>query len=167
MSFREIIVTFHLFRGGWMRWLLTYFLALIQNKLRVNCDWLKVCSCLFGAPLRRTPTAIFTCTLKKTLFRSAATANRTLMTLIYIPLKRNLSQNFSASACVRACVCARACVCVLINWLNGVLRLFRQYFSHITATAHIIYVFPGHSPLLGWALKCLVQGHSNDDSFEH
>ena len=31
----------------------------------------------------------------------------------------------------------------LIDWLNGVLRHFQQYFSHITATAHIIHVFPG------------------------
>ena len=30
-----------------------------------------------------------------------------------------------------------------LNWLNGVLRRLRQYFSHITATAHIIHVFPG------------------------
>ena len=27
--------------------------------------------------------------------------------------------------------------------LNGVLRRFQQYFSHITATAHIVHVFPG------------------------
>ena len=27
--------------------------------------------------------------------------------------------------------------------MNGVLRRFQQYFSHITATAHIIHVFPG------------------------
>ena len=32
----------------------------------------------------------------------------------------------------------------LVNdWLNGVLRHFQQYFSHIMATAHIIHVFPG------------------------
>ena len=31
----------------------------------------------------------------------------------------------------------------LVEWLNGVLRRFQQYFSHITATAHIIHVFPG------------------------
>ena len=31
----------------------------------------------------------------------------------------------------------------LIDWLNGVLRSFQQYFSHIMATAHIIPVFPG------------------------
>ena len=30
----------------------------------------------------------------------------------------------------------------LIDWLNGVLRRFKQYFSHNTATAHIIHVFP-------------------------
>ena len=31
----------------------------------------------------------------------------------------------------------------LIDWLNGVLCPFQQYFSHVTATAHIIHVFPG------------------------
>ena len=31
----------------------------------------------------------------------------------------------------------------LIDWLNGVLRRFQQYFSHITATAHIIHAFLG------------------------
>ena len=31
----------------------------------------------------------------------------------------------------------------LIGWLNGVLRRFQQYFSHIMATVHIIHVFPG------------------------
>ena len=31
------------------------------------------------------------------------------------------------------------------SWLNGVLRRFQQYFSHITATVHIIHVFPGFS----------------------
>ena len=30
-----------------------------------------------------------------------------------------------------------------IGWLNGVLRRFQQYFRHITATVHIIHVFPG------------------------
>ena len=34
-------------------------------------------------------------------------------------------------------------LCSNIDWLNGVLRRFQQYFSHITATAHIIHVFPG------------------------
>ena len=29
------------------------------------------------------------------------------------------------------------------NWLNGILSRFQQYFSQITATAHIIHVFPG------------------------
>ena len=46
--------------------------------------------------------------------------------------------------------------------LNGVLRRFQQYFSHITTTPHIISVFPGfHQYQLG-ALKCLAQGHSNE-----
>ena len=31
----------------------------------------------------------------------------------------------------------------LIDWLNGVLRHFKQYFSHITATANIIHAFLG------------------------
>ena len=29
----------------------------------------------------------------------------------------------------------------MIDWLNGVLHRFQQYFSHITATVHIIHVF--------------------------
>ena len=35
--------------------------------------------------------------------------------------------------------------------LIGVLHLFQQYFSHITATAHIIHVFSWDSPVLGWS----------------
>ena len=31
----------------------------------------------------------------------------------------------------------------MIDWLNGVLHHFQQYISHITATSHIIHVFPG------------------------
>ena len=31
----------------------------------------------------------------------------------------------------------------VIDWLNNVLRRFQKYFSHITATAHIIHVFAG------------------------
>ena len=30
-----------------------------------------------------------------------------------------------------------------IDWLNGVLRRFQQYFSHMMATVQIINVFPG------------------------
>ena len=48
----------------------------------------------------------------------------------------------------------------LIDWFNGVLRRFQQYFSHITATAHII------SPVLGWALKCFAQGHTREKNPE-
>ena len=33
--------------------------------------------------------------------------------------------------------------CLMIDRLNCVLRRFQQYFSHITATAHIIHVFNG------------------------
>ena len=32
---------------------------------------------------------------------------------------------------------------------------FNRYFSRITATDHIVHV-------LGWALKCLAQGHSHE-----
>ena len=35
------------------------------------------------------------------------------------------------------------------------------YFSHIKATAHIIHVFPGGSPVLGWALNQPLQ-HNPD-----
>ena len=37
--------------------------------------------------IHRVPTAIFACTFMKTLFTSAATANRTLMALLYRQLK--------------------------------------------------------------------------------
>ena len=42
----------------------------------------------------------------------------------------------------------------LIDWLNGILCCFQQYFSHLTATAHIIHVFPGfHQYLAGlWSV---------------
>ena len=39
--------------------------------------------------------------------------------------------------------------------MNGVLRRFQQYFSHITATAHIIHVFLGFtSTRLGSEVSC-------------
>ena len=50
----------------------------------------------------------------------------------------------------------------LINWLNGVLRRFQQYFSHITARAHIIHVFPGLHQYYAGAQKCVAQGHSQE-----
>ena len=46
--------------------------------------------------------------------------------------------------------------------LNGVLRRFQQYFSPITATVHIIHVFPGFHQYYARALKCLAQGHSQE-----
>ena len=43
----------------------------------------------------------------------------------------------------------------LIDWLNGALRRFYQYFSHITATAHIIHAFLGFtSTRLGSEVSC-------------
>ena len=42
-----------------------------------------------------------------------------------------------------------------ILWLNGVLRRFNQYFSHITATAHIIHAFLGFTGTrLGSEVSC-------------
>ena len=39
--------------------------------------------------------------------------------------------------------------------LNGVLRRFLQYFSHITATAHIVHAFQGFtSTRLGSEVSC-------------
>ena len=39
--------------------------------------------------------------------------------------------------------------------LNGVLRHFLQYFSHITATAHVIHAFLGFtSTMLGSEVSC-------------
>ena len=45
--------------------------------------------------IHQAPTATFACTFMKILFTSAATSNRTLMALIYIPLKSNLSQDYA------------------------------------------------------------------------
>ena len=45
--------------------------------------------------------------------------------------------------------------------MNGVLRHFQQYFSHITVTAHFIHVYPGFHQYKAGALKCLAQRHSN------
>ena len=49
---------------------------------------------------------------------------------------------------------------LLLDWLNGVLPHFQQYFNHITATAHIIHDFL-HQYYAG-ALKCLAQGYSHE-----
>ena len=48
----------------------------------------------------------------------------------------------------------------MIDLLNGVLRHFQQYFSHITATAHIIHVFLGFHQYYAGALKSFAQGHT-------
>ena len=45
--------------------------------------------------IQRAPDAIFACTMMKTLFTIAATAYQTLMALIYVPLKSNLSQDYA------------------------------------------------------------------------
>ena len=51
----------------------------------------------------------------------------------------------------------------MVGWLNGVLRRFQQYFSHIIMTVHFIHLFPGfHQYSKAWPLKCLVQGHSHE-----
>ena len=42
------------------------------------------------------------------------------------------------------------------------LHRFQQYFSHITATGHIINVFPGFHQHQAGTLKCLAQGHSHE-----
>ena len=46
--------------------------------------------------------------------------------------------------------------------LVGVLRRFQRYFSHITATAHIIHFFPEFDQYEAGALKCLTEGHFHD-----
>ena len=44
---------------------------------------------------------------------------------------------------------------LMIDWLNGVLRCFYQYFSHIMATIHIIHAFLGFtSTRLGSEVSC-------------
>ena len=43
------------------------------------------------------------------------------------------------------------------------IRRFQPYFSHITATAHIIHVFPRFHQYQAGALKYLVQGHSYEN----
>ena len=45
--------------------------------------------------------------------------------------------------------------------MDDVLCPFQHYFSHITATAHIIYVFPGFHQDKTEALRCLTNGHSS------
>ena len=45
--------------------------------------------------IQRAPAAIFACKFMNTLLTSAAIANATLMALIYIPLKSNLSQDYA------------------------------------------------------------------------
>ena len=45
--------------------------------------------------IQRAPAAIFACTFMETLFTSAATSCRTLMAMIYISLKGNLSQDYA------------------------------------------------------------------------
>ena len=69
--------------------------------------------------------------------------------------------------CLLSVNCLRPFYLVLLNLshlsLNGVLRRFQQYFSCITATAHIIHVFPGFHQYYAGALKCLAQGHSQEN----
>ena len=45
--------------------------------------------------IQQAPAAIFAYTIMKTLFTSATTVNQTLMALIYMPLKSNLSQDYA------------------------------------------------------------------------
>ena len=47
----------------------------------------------------------------------------------------------------------------LIDGWNGVLHHFQQHFSHITAIAHIIQVFPGFPQHEAGPPKWLAQGH--------
>ena len=52
-----------------------------------------------------------------------------------------------------------SCISWLAEWY---FRSFRQYFSHSTATVHIIHVFPWFHQYYAGALKCLAQGHSHE-----
>ena len=45
--------------------------------------------------------------------------------------------------------------------LEKAVRRFQQYFSHITATAHIIYIFPRFHQYKTGALKCFAHGNSH------
>ena len=56
------------------------------------------------------------------------------------------------------CVLARK---QLIEW-TGVLCRFQQYFSHIKATAHVIYVFLGFHQYQAGAQRYLAQGLSHE-----
>ena len=71
----SILFAFRIFRRSCM----CYFLVLIQNELRV----IKILLLVKSMPvfIRRASVAIFPCTFMNTLFTSAATATRTLMTL--------------------------------------------------------------------------------------
>ena len=53
-----------------------------------------------------------------------------------------------------------------IDWSNDAWHHFQKYFSHITATAHIIHVLPGFHQHYAGVLKCLAQGHSNEKNTE-
>ena len=47
--------------------------------------------------------------------------------------------------------------------MNGVLHHLQQYFSHMSATAHITHVIPGFHQYKAKALKCLAQGQNPED----
>ena len=47
------------------------------------------------------------------------------------------------------------------DWLNGVLRRFNSI-SVISLRQLTLFMLSWVSPVLGWALKCLAQGHSNE-----
>ena len=68
------------------------FLVLIQNELRIICDWLKKYAYVYSAG----PCCNTCLLIMKTPFISDATANRTLLALIFfLSLGVNLSQDYA------------------------------------------------------------------------
>ena len=75
-----------LFQHSCMCWLLTYLLIPIWNELRVICI---------------APAAILAYIFMETLLTSTATANQTLIALIYMPLKSDQSQDYVVCLCFK------------------------------------------------------------------
>ena len=85
------------------------------------------------------PGAIFHRTFMKTLFTSTATANWTLVALIYSSKKYSILRICHLSFLMTFLV--KDNPHYFSDWLNGVLHCFQHYFNHIIPTAHIIHVF--------------------------
>ena len=72
-------------------------------------------------------------------------------------------EEFAADKCsaIRSIISVFDGVENIVGTLNGVLRRFQQYFSHIMAAAYIIHIFPVFHQYKAGALKYLAQGQSH------